>query len=528
MTTIKATTKRRSSVIRGGEVGRCLTRIHHSRFTEAVGEVSAARARLADRGIEFEAGVIDEIVATTQHSVAVINGQIGDPYQATLQVLDDGVDIIIGGRIKSADGVLVGAPDLLIRMPDGYAAVDVKSHKVLTESGAPVRLAPLNDLAASNPSDTWRFRSFRKRDLFQVAHYWRILDSLSLATAAAVGGVIGTDEPVGCTWVDLDIEDSSIVAETIEWVDAATRAIAYGTDHPGTPLVTAWWRGECNSCDWRLLCHDQLTAVDDPTLIRGITDVERTLLGGSGIVTGEDIAALDLDDDRIGDPAIVLDARVRTAGHLMQISPAAGQVDLPSARREVDFDIETYGGRIYLAGFLVTENEESHFDPVVDWVGSEATERRFVGEMFDRLAEYGNDDTIVLHWSEYERSQLQAASERHGLSIKGFDSVGQWFDRFAVDLYDWTRSTFLSPHGFSLKAIAPMCGFEWRDDDPGGLQSEIWYEMMLAGDESMRQRLLEYNEDDVAAQLAIRRWIRTQDGGGGPGSSIPSVHTWKP
>jgi predicted RecB family nuclease len=79
-----------------------------------------------------------------------------------------------------------------------------------------------------------------------------------------------------------------------------------------------------------------------------------------------------------------------------------------------------------------------------------------------------------------------------------------------------------------LKAIAPLCGFHWRDDDPGGLQSEIWYEMMLAGDELMRERLLQYNEDDVAAQRAIRTWIRANDNGNGPGSSIPSVRTWRP
>jgi predicted RecB family nuclease len=68
----------------------------------------------------------------------------------------------------------------------------------------------------------------------------------------------------------------------------------------------------------------------------------------------------------------------------------------------------------------------------------------------------------------------------------------------------------VSPNGYSLKVIAPLCGFNWRDDNPGGAQSELWYTDLLKGDASRRSRLLEYNEDDVAAQLAIRRWVRAR------------------
>lgn len=528
MTTINTKTGQRFPVIRGGEVGLCLTRIHHNRFTTAVGEVSAVHERLVDRGIAFEADVIDRIVASSSASVAVVNNRAHDTYEATTNLLTDGVDIVIGGRIRSPDGSLVGAPDLLVRLPDGYGAIEVKSHKVLGDTGAAVNLAPLENLTSANPSEDLRFRSFRKRDLLQVAHYWRILDSLGIATAHPVGGVIGTDEPIVCTWVDLDAEDSSLVEEAVIWSDAAREVITHGSEHPESPLETAWWRGECRRCEWELLCHAQLVELDDPTLINGITNVERAVLAEAGITTGAAIAALEPDDDRIAEPQIVFDARVKASGRLLRTDESQHGIEVPSARREVDFDIETYGGRIYLAGFLVTENDESRFDPVVDWVGNHDTERIFVEEMFGRLASYGDEDTVVLHWSDYERMQLVAAGKRHDLTIQGYASVSDWFDQHAIDLYQWTRTMFESPTGFSLKAIAPLCGFHWRDDDPGGLQSEIWYEMMLAGDELMRERLLQYNEDDVAAQRAIRTWIRANDNGNGPGSSIPSVRTWRP
>lgn len=56
--------------------------------------------------------------------------------------------------------------------------------------------------------------------------------------------------------------------------------------------------------------------------------------------------------------------------------------------------------------------------------------------------------------------------------------------------------------------MAPAFGFEWRDEQPGGLQSQVW--LQRARDrsseehEAAKQRILDYNEDDVRAIAAIR------------------------
>ncbi|MEN8239134.1 MAG: ribonuclease H-like domain-containing protein [Actinomycetota bacterium] len=95
----------------------------------------------------------------------------------------------------------------------------------------------------------------------------------------------------------------------------------------------------------------------------------------------------------------------------------------------------------------------------------------------------------------------------------------------------WPRSVETSWHGLralqhSVRSPGGETARAGRHDDPGGRQSEVWFEHVLAGDEEMKGRLLAYNEDDVIAQHEIRRWIRSHDDGTGPGSTIPSVHDW--
>ena len=509
--------------IGGADIGLCLTRIHHDRFTPSQRVVDEVRARDAARGFAHETSVLAALAEAHDTFVVVEEGE--DAVKGTLAAMASGASLIAGGRLESQDGISVGAPDLLVRIDDGYAAVEIKNHKVVGHNGIVGHRTPVSDIASWD-GDAVKFRSFRRRDLLQVAHYNRLVGEAGFGGSAPIGGVVGSEEPYGCLWVDLTQGDPSVLAEYQSTFIAIAEAIERGSTHPTSPLQPPWWRGECIRCDWSVICLAQLDAVDDVTLLTRVDADLRGVLTADGVTTIGDVANLDPGDDRLPDPSIVLQARARTAERLLRRDDGGTPLSVPSARTEVDFDIETYDGAIYLAGFLVTTDGESAFEPVFDWGGSPEAEARVVEEMFAKLASLSGDDVVVLHWTDYERRTLTEAGERHGLSIPGFATVGDWFDRHAVDLWEWTRRNFVSPNGFGLKTIAPLCGFEWRDDDPGGRQSEIWFEHVLGGDEQMKDRLLAYNEDDVIAQREIRRWIQAQDDGIGPGTTIPSVHDW--
>ncbi|MCB1247583.1 MAG: TM0106 family RecB-like putative nuclease, partial [Acidimicrobiia bacterium] len=472
-------------------------------------------------GERFDTDIRTELVARHPGAVVIPSG-LG-ARAATDAALASGATLIIGGFLSTDDRMLVGAPDLLVRMDDGYAAVEIKSHKVLTAGGSTVTLGTFDAPTQRTPVDDVGFRPHRRRDLYQVTHYWRILSSMGFATTRPLGGVIGTDDRQQIVWVDLDVGDAPILDAVIDHTTEGLEAIAFGRKHPDRPLVAPWWRGECGHCPWAGVCRPVLEAIDDPTLVRGIDRSARDALAGHGITTVAELAMLDPESELVADGANVLDARSLRAGELLRREPPDHPLSVPGAPIEVDFDIETYGGHIYLAGFLVTDATGTRYDPVHDWTGTDSGERRVVAEMFDRLDGYGASNAVVYHWTGYERDQLCLAAERHGLSIPGYRSVADWFDHHAVDLHRWTKDTFVWAGGYSLKTIAPLCGFAWRDEDPGGMQSELWFADHLEGDDAMRPRILDYNEDDVRAQLAIRTWVRartTRDG-----SSIRSVLT---
>lgn len=510
----------------GSDVGRCLTKIHHDRFTPVARFEDEVRSRDIERGVEHESSVLANIAASVPGFVR-ISGTGEVAVSGTLAALRDGAQIVVGGRLVSQDTNSVGAPDILVRLDDGYAPVEVKNHKVIGTGGITSSVSPI-DAIASGTGEPAKFRGSRRRDLYQVAHYRSLLLEIGHASRRPLAGVVGSEEPFVCLWVDLAAGEPSLWNEYQVHRRRAQDAIAHGLLHPDTPKEDPWLRGECSRCDWENLCRGQLLAANDVTLLANISSTERIDLASVGVLRIDQIADLEPTDERIGDTSIVFQARARTAQQLLRFAPSQEPLDVPSADTEVDFDIETYRGSIYLAGFLTTESGSSLYEPISDWTGTHDGERKLVAEMFEKLASLTRPRSVVLHWTEYEQRTLGEAGRRHQLSIPGFESVQDWFDANAVDLCDWVRGNLVSPNGYSLKVIAPLADFGWRDDDPGGRQSEIWFESLLAGNGAMRERLLQYNEDDVVAQLAIRQWLRSKDAGSGPGSSIPSVGDWPP
>jgi len=97
--------------------------------------------------------------------------------------------------------------------------------------------------------------------------------------------------------------------------------------------------------------------------------------------------------------------------------------------------------------------------------------------------------------------------------VEEFIASPEW-----VDMFDAVGDAFLSLEGRGLKKVAPVAGFHWRDAEAGGEASMLWYRVGVGIDPgfadadraAQRQRILEYNEDDVKATAALRAFMSSE------------------
>ena len=133
-----------------------------------------------------------------------------------------------------------------------------------------------------------------------------------------------------------------------------------------------------------------------------------------------------------------------------------------------------------------------------------------MGWLADLVAE--RPDAAVYHYSDYEILHIGKLLGRQPGSLGA-----RLLDRqdLFVDMFTLVRDNFFGANGLGLKVVAHTgAGFEWRDANPGGLNSQLWFDdAVRAGSErernEARERVLAYNEDDVRATHALRAWLRT-------------------
>ena len=472
--------------------------------------------------------------------------------EACRQAMNEGADVIIGGRLPVADH-RTGRPDLLIRNGSGYVPGVIRAYRMFetkADDTATV-VSRLTSLGAPEPLPRVRLRwRFRWHLVLRLAHYHRLLQSLGWAGDDPAGMLIGND-PVDefgqvAIWVDLTeaamsraggqpgpgegTPTSALERYDFEFArrfELAEQAAA------GEPAPLPVRIRECDRCAWWPVCEQRLDPDDlSLQLARLPLDAhEVTVLRRLGVGTVTDLASADVDallpgylpevTHRLGGEDRLRLAQRRAAlvhsGVRLQRLDS-GPVAVSGADLEIDFDLETSATeRIYLWGFWVTDARTgtSSYHHLSDFRHLEPDDEL---ELAIRALTWLRDmvdgrDALVYHYSAYERDQLDRLARAH------HDPVLEWGAEFArqrfVDLFPIVRRHFFGTEGLGLKVVASAgAGFAWRDADPGGLNSMRWFEDAVdaaSPDEraQARTRVLEYNEDDVRATWHVRRWLRS-------------------
>ncbi len=523
-----------------------------------------------DAGIAFEVAVFDAMESALGRRCTRLADLHDQAWTTkTMAAMTRGDDVILGGQLPAdVAGGRVGRPDILVRWskvgePPTYLPADVKHHR----TAKPSQRKHLRVSALASPSQIVDLPelveevSGRFDDFMQLAHYTRMLQACGFHPGAdvALGAIIGTDDLLvvdssgyAFVWHDLSTplfttysrELGKRKRSALERYDhehdfrvqvAAVASRRTGSDTDPAPLVVPIWQQECDLCPWRDYCAATLgPEAPSMAITSGRLDVREWLaLAEAGVSTTVALADLDPDSPTFQGAYLPLVrhqaaalARLRCAIERAQMirdgeslrRTTTGPLTVPSADVEIDFDIEwDVDDHVYLWGARVRRGGEATYHPFVSWeVLDESTEKdlavSFVAWLRETVvaADELGESVAVFHYSTPEPNYLK--------KVLGEEAVADLLPLF-VDLLPLLRANFMGVHGLGIKKVAPAFGFNWRDDDPGGLQSQGWLLDARSGaDEPVRlaarQRLLRYNEDDVAATAAIRDGMADERGAG--------------
>lgn len=417
--------------------------------------------------------------------------------QRTLDAMQRGEPLIYGGRIE-ADGLL-GDPDLLRKEGAGYVSGDIKSGA--GEEG------PDDD---SKPKVHYAV---------QLGLYTDILERLRVSAGrrAFVWDIHGAEVSYDFGEPYRKRSPRTLWQEYQETLHEAQAIIE--RRHETLPAYSA----PCKQCHWYSACTKRLRETDDLTLIPELGRSKRDVMM-SAIPTVADFAAADPAGFITGKRTIFegigpdMLQKFHERAKLLTVKDAKpilrAPVTLPGHELELFFDIEVDPMRdiCYLHGFVARRGRDSASETFFFTFADEPTpeaERKAFADAFAYVR--ANRPCAIYYYSKYERTLYRKLQRKYPDVCSGADIEDMFDPAHAVDLYNDVvrKATEWPTSDFSIKTLARFLGFKWRDTHPSGAASIEWFDRWVkTGDPQVRQRILDYNQDDCTATRVLLDGIR--------------------
>jgi len=418
------------------------------------------------RGLEYERKVINQLPGFVEPSWDGWDWQSG--HDRTRSLMQEGHPWIYQGVLLN--GHFRGKPDLLRKIdgssklgPYTYLPIEIKSHNQII-----------------------------LKDRYQL-----------VSSAMMLEPILGSIPTRGGVWLNTGrVADAELGKDTIVVAGLIEKMQEISARELRTESVRC---GECRRCLWSTHCEDEWNRMGYVCLLYGISGKTAMRFKRAGLASWKDVAVLTPQEisERTG---LKMKASISAVQHAL-----ARQTSRPVIRGDIRFvddipiyfyDIETYEDKVYLHGLIRI-------------FGNEREERQFIahdpskeGDVWCQFLDFlaRDEKAIVYCWADYERPFVKRLKEKHGGNPKGLLHL----ETNLVDQCNWVQERFALPvTSYSIKSVAPYFGFHWDAEDAGGLNSEAWYkEWMETGDESILEKILRYNLDDVRAMEEIDRALR--------------------
>jgi len=547
-----------TSPLRGPEIDACIHQVALSRiepFSQMRSPGSPEQDRRRNEAEELRRQLLAELAAHHPDAVTATS------YQHTEELLRSGCPLILQPRLSDREARRTTTVNTFIRVGRSndqflYAPLVIKNHELTEAStarhlleGTTQRILPTEAVQVEGLG--LRSTATVRRDALLLCGALRILQSYGAADASCRGAVI--DRSRRLWWLDLTSETlpksnlsayDALFAERIEVLQGVDRWTREGGEFPTAP----YWHRDCLNCQFAEHCEAELTAKDDVSLTRFTSRDQQALLRSHGIETRRQLADLNpvvarntrknavLDDEAAVEQRLAVSierleeliyrARAHVVGTSLRIV-APNDVHCPRGDVEIDVDMESYNDATYLWGAYVTvrvptEGVPEGYRAFVEWGDlNDESEAKIFADFWEwfqdirrRCQEQGRSLTAYCFWAQAEngamtravRTPLPGGPTMSDLEAFWTQTPPEW-----IDLHEQAKNQIQTEGPLGLKLLATATGFSWRDENPSGEASMTWYETAVrdSSEEALasRTRILEYNEDDCRATLALREWL---------------------
>lgn len=462
-------------------------------------EVSPFVQLLWDRGYAHEQAVMTTLGAPFL-DLSTLAGD--EKEKQTLVAMDRGEPLIYGGRIQAAD--LLGNPDLLRKETSGYVAGDIKSGSG-EENGS--------EDEDGKPKKTYAV---------QLSLYTDILERLGRS-----GGRRGFIWDLHGDEVLYDLEalygkrNPRRLWDDYQECLADARRIVSGEEK----TLPAYASGQCKNCVWYSACLKALEKNNDVTLIPFVGRAMRESMKSS-IGSIADLAEINIEGlitekgKKTTFPGIGPDTLRKMQARAKLLTAKDGKpylrapITFPKADRELFFDIEVDPMRdvCYLHGFIERSGGNNATEKFVYFFADDPTPQA-EEKAFAKAWAYIQTvkPCIIYYYSKYERTLYRKLQRKYPHVCVEAEVEALFDPSHAIDLYYDVvlKATEWPTRDFSIKTLAKFLGFTWRDTHPSGAASIEWFDRWVeTRDATVRERILQYNEDDCRATRVLLDGIR--------------------
>ena len=451
---------------------------------------------LWEKGTLFEQEVIQKL-DTPFLDLSRYRGE--EKESRTREAIEQNVPLIYSGRLSVEN--LLGEPDLLRKEGTGYVAGDIKS--------------------GSGEEGNEDQGKLKKSYAVQLGLYTDILERLQLSTGrwAFIWDIHGKE-------IRYDFSHPQGPRTPQTWWDLydTFRQRAKNILEQTQPTQPAYSSGICKLCHWYRPCLLDLQRQQDLTLLPELGRSKRDALSAH-FSTIQEFAVSNLDTlvhgKKTSFPGIglgtlhKLHARAQLVSAGDQARPYLRKaIDLPPHDVEVFFDIEVDPLRdhTYLHGFIERHHQDTSTERYVTFFADQPTaeaEHTAFAQAIAYLQQHVHSK--VYYYSKYERTIYRKLQTTYPDVCSAEDIDAIFSPERAVDLYFDVvlKATEWPTRDYSLKTLAKYLGFLWRDTHPSGAASIEWFHRWVeSGDPTIKQRILDYNEDDCIATSVLLDGIR--------------------